>query len=62
MLTREKLEHHINHLQEMHDRLDKEITEKQSHHDNEFEIEKLKKQKLNLKDDIERIRRQINGM
>lgn len=62
MLTREKLEHHISHLQELHDKLDKEITEKYRQHENEFELEKLKKQKLNLKDDIENLRRQINGL
>ncbi len=59
MLTREKLEHHIKHLQEQHDVLDKEIQELYKQHEEEFKLEKLKKQKLNIKDDIERIKRQL---
>ena len=54
MLDRQKLEHHIKHLQEQHDRLDREIKELYDHHTDDFKVESLKKQKLNIKDDIER--------
>jgi hypothetical protein len=53
MLTREKLQHHIAHLQEKHDALDKEIHTLYSLHENDLKIETLKKLKLHLKDEIE---------
>lgn len=53
MLTREKLEHHITHLQEKHDALDKEVQLLHSLHENDLKIETLKKLKLHLKDEIE---------
>lgn len=62
MLTREKLQHHINHLQEQHDSLDKKIQDLYFHHADDFKVEELKKQKLNLKDDIERLRRQMSTL
>lgn len=62
MLDRQKLEHHIKHLQEQHDMLDKEIKELYNHHTDDFKVEKLKKQKLNIRDDIERIKRQISNL
>ena len=62
MLDRQKLEHHIKHLQEQHDRLDREIKELYDHHTDDFKVESLKKQKLNIKDDIERLKKQIANM
>jgi hypothetical protein len=62
MLDRQKLENHIKHLQEQHDRLDREIKELYEHHTDDFKIEAMKKQKLNIRDDIERIKRQISGI
>lgn len=62
MLDRQKLEHHIKHLQEQHDRLDREIKELYDHHTDDFKVENLKKQKLNIRDDIERIKRQISNL
>jgi hypothetical protein len=62
MLTKEKVQHHIIHLQEKHDNLDKEIQTLYSMHENDLKIETLKKLKLQLKDEIERNRAQLNGL
>lgn len=59
MLTKEKLEHHISHLQEQHRALDKEITEADCHYDESRECHDLKKQRLRLRDEIERCKRQL---
>ena len=50
MLTREKLEHHISHLQEKHDELDKRIALDM---EAEYIVRVLKKEKLALKDEID---------
>ena len=50
MLTREKLEHHISHLQEKHDELDKRIALDM---EAEYIMRVLKKEKLALKDEID---------
>ena len=52
MMTREKLIHHIEHLKEKHDELDRQITDLYNHHTNDHKVETLKKQKLKLKDEI----------
>lgn len=59
MITKEKLEHHISHLQEKHDHLDKEIKELEAHHTDSLKVETLKKLKLKLKDEIEGFRKQL---
>lgn len=59
MITREKLIHHIAHLQEKHDILDEQITKLESHHEN---VTELKKEKLHLKDEIEKFKTKVNGL
>lgn len=59
MITPEKIKHHISHLQEKHDNLDKEIKELEAHHTDSLKVETLKKLKLKLKDEIERFRKQL---
>jgi len=54
MITKEKLENHISHLEEQHRMLDKEITELDCHYDESVECHNLKKKRLKLKDEIER--------
>ena len=54
MITKEKLQHHISHLEEQHRALDKEITELDCHYDESVECHNLKKKRLKLKDEIER--------
>ena len=53
MITKEKLENHIKHLQEKHDILDKEIWELDCRYDESVECHDLKKKKLKLRDEIE---------
>jgi len=62
MITREKLEHHIKHLQEKHDVLDKQIWELDCLYDESIECHKLKKEKLKLRDEIEYHKRQIEAL
>ena len=62
MITREKLEHHITHLQQKHDELDKEIQVKYRLHEEDLKLETLKKLKLHIKDEIESTRTKLNGL
>ena len=62
MITKEKLEHHIAHLQEKHDILDKKIWEMDCHYDESIECHNLKKQKLKLKDEIEECKKKIESL
>jgi uncharacterized protein YdcH (DUF465 family) len=62
MITKEKLEHHIKHLQEKHDALDKEIIEMDCHYDESIKCHNMKKQKLKLKDEIEEMKRKIQAL
>ena len=62
MITKEKLEHHMKALQEKHDLLDKEIKDAYMDYVGDLEIEKMKKQKLKLKDEIESCKKQISEL
>jgi uncharacterized protein YdcH (DUF465 family) len=62
MITREKLENHIKHLQEQHDELDKQIWELDCHYDESVECTNLKKQKLKLRDEIELQKRRMETL
>lgn len=62
MMTREKLIHHVEHLREKHDDLDRQIKELYEHHTNDFKVEDLKKKKLKLKDEIEQTNRKISDI
>ena len=62
MITKEKLEHHIDALQEKHDLLDKEIKDAYMDNVGDVEVEKMKKQKLKLKDEIESCKRKIEEL
>lgn len=59
MITKEKIEHHISHLQEKHDELDIRIKKAIESHGDEHIIKVLKKEKLALKDEIEGFKKQI---
>jgi len=54
-----KIEHHIKHLQELHDGLDKEIQMQYNRHGDDRLVTELKKKKLKLKDEIEAFKSQI---
>ena len=60
MLTREKIQHHITHLEKQHEELDKRVIEEMKHHSEDYMIRKLKNQKLELKDEIEKMRKKLN--
>ena len=62
MITKEKLEHHMDALQEKHDLLDKEIKDAYMDNVGDVEVEKMKKQKLKLKDEIELCKRKIEAL
>lgn len=62
MITKEKLEHHITHLQEKHANVDNDIIELYAQHGNDLKIETLKKIKLHLKDEIETCRAHIANL
>lgn len=58
-MHKDKIEHHIKHLQEKHDELDVRITKAYENHGDQHIISVLKKEKLALKDDIEKFKKQI---
>jgi uncharacterized protein YdcH (DUF465 family) len=58
-MNKEKIEHHISHLQEKHDELDARVTNAEKTHGNEHVIKVLKKEKLALKDEIEGFKKQL---
>lgn len=62
MITKEKLEHHIAHLQHVHDELDKQIQDLYEHHADDLKVEELKKKKLHLRDEIEAHKKQIENL
>jgi hypothetical protein len=59
MITKEKLENHIRHLQEQHRAIDKKITEMDCHWDESPECHDLKKKRLRLKDEIEKHKKSL---
>lgn len=62
MITKEKLSNHIKHLQELHDKLDKEVQDMYIDCVSDLIIEKAKKEKLRLKDEIERHKVQMQSL
>lgn len=62
MITKEKLQHHLSHLKEKHDTLDKEIKDAYLDNVSDIEVEKMKKQKLKLKDEMESCKKQIENL
>jgi len=60
--NKDKLMKHALHLKDQHDALDREITELYKVHEQEYKLENLKKQKLKLKDEIERLMTRINAL
>ena len=54
-----KLEGHIQHLQQVHDDLDKQIKEDYIRYGDDALVQSLKKRKLYLKDEIEHFKKQL---
>jgi len=61
-MIKEKVERHMQALQEKHDLLDKEIKDAYMDNVGDLEVEKMKKQKLRLKDEIESCKKQISEL
>lgn len=62
-MNREKLEHHYASLKEVHAVLDKDIDEKmRSGQFTDPQLEDLKKKRLNIKDQMESLRRKMNSL
>jgi len=61
-MIKEKIERHMKALQEKHDILDKEIKDAYMDNVGDLEIEKMKKQKLKYKDEIESCKKQISEL
>jgi hypothetical protein len=52
----------VEHLKEKHDALDRQIKELYEHHTDDLKVEKLKKEKLKLRDEIEQTNRKIDNI
>lgn len=61
MITREKLENHVSHLEDKVKQLKADVKEAYARGD-DLSWEKLKKEKLKLKDEIEKCKKQIDGL
>lgn len=48
-----KLQHHLEHLEQRHRELDKEIKELYNSYDDEMHLKQLKKERLHLKEEIQ---------
>lgn len=55
----QKIQSHINHLQEVHDDLDKQINEDIKNYKEDRLITVLKKKKLAIKDEIELLKKEL---
>lgn len=52
-MTKESLEHHIEHLTEVHDKLEKKIVEGYSHYLDDQSLTKIKQEKLHIARELE---------
>jgi hypothetical protein len=59
MITPEKIQNHIKHLQEKHDALDRKIITEENQYGNHEHIVALKKEKLRLKDEIAELKTKL---
>lgn len=48
-----KLQHHLEHLEQRHRELDKEIKEMYNNYDDDITIQQLKKERLHVKEEIQ---------
>lgn len=58
----EKIEHHIKHLENLHWKLNKDIDLMERHGKfTDFELENMKKERLKLKDEIQSMKKRMEG-
>ena len=60
-MNKEKLKHHLNHLQERHAELEKKIKDGYSHYLDDMHLGKIKHEKLGVKREIAQIEKQLAG-
>ena len=58
-MNKEKLQHHLKHLQERHTLLEKKIIDGYSHYLDDMHLGKIKHEKLGLKRDIENTKKKL---
>jgi len=58
-VNKEKLQHHLKHLQERHTLLEKKINDGYSHYLDDMHLGKIKHEKLGLKRDIENTKKKL---
>jgi hypothetical protein len=58
-MNSEKIKHHIQHLEKEHDELEHDLVEQQKHYGEDRLVTIIKKKKLQIKDEIQRMRLKI---
>jgi hypothetical protein len=58
-MNKEKLQHHLDSLQQRHTELEKKIKEGYSHYLDDMHLGKIKHEKLDIKRDINKILKQL---
>jgi hypothetical protein len=58
-MSKEKLQHHLKHLEERHTQLEKKIKDGYSQYLDDEHLSKIKHEKLGVKRDIEKTRKQL---
>lgn len=58
-MNKEKIQNHIDHLQKVHDDLDKQIVQEYIKYGNDALVQTMKKKKLHLKDEIENFKNNL---
>ena len=58
-MNKEKLQHHLKHLEERHAGLEKKIKDGYSHYLDDMHLGKIKHEKLGLKRDIEHTKKKL---
>ena len=61
-MNKEKLEHHLKHLQERHADLEKKIKEGYSHYLDDEHLGKIKHEKLGVKREIVQVEEQLKNV
>jgi len=62
VMNKEKMQHHITHLQQLHDAVDKQVEKIYKEYGNDVTVQQLKKKKLKLKDEIESCKKEIKHL
>ena len=58
-MNKEKLQHHLKHLEERHSELEKKIKDGYSHYLDDMHLGKIKHEKLGIKRDISKTLKQL---